>query len=110
MCHNAVRRLLRLRRCRARLVQGGAKLCPISSHRPRTKSALDFQPHILPFFLFCGLTDLNVHVPDEVVSEVVAHIHLGNFSELAELLENLLEEVFELAPGEAATGTTAEVG
>jgi len=45
------------------------------------------------------LTDLDVNVSDEVVSKVVADVHLGNFSELAELLVDFLEEVFELLSG-----------
>ena len=42
------------------------------------------------------LADLDVDVSDEVVPEVVADVHLGYFPELAELLENLLEKIFEL--------------
>lgn len=42
---------------------------------------------------------LDVDVSDEVVSEVVAHVHLGNFPEFAELLVHLFEEVFELFSG-----------
>lgn len=39
---------------------------------------------------------LDVNVSDEVVAKVVADIHLGNFSEFAQLLVYLLEEVLEL--------------
>ena len=43
-----------------------------------------------------NIANLDIDVPDEVIPEVIAHVHLGNFSELAELLVDLLEEVFEL--------------
>lgn len=45
--------------------------------------------------------DLDVDIPDEMISEVVANVHLAYFSELAELLVNLLVEVLELLSGEA---------
>lgn len=39
---------------------------------------------------------LDVNVSDQVIAQVVAHIHLRNCSKLAELLVHFLEEVFKL--------------
>lgn len=48
-------------------------------------------------------TDLDVDVSDEMISKIVANVHLGNFPEFAQLLEHFLEEVFKLADGKSET-------